>query len=67
MLFLITIASKKEKLLLLWDLSYDQLEWPQVRRYATPRKDLPLPTVRIILKQAGLYLVFAILLASTRI
>ena len=45
---------KKEEFLFLWDLFYDPLEWSSVRRYATPRKDLPLPTIRSILKQAGL-------------
>lgn len=45
---------KKEELLFLWDLFYDSLEWSSASRYATPRKDLPLPTVRSILKQAGL-------------
>jgi len=45
---------KKDELLFLWDLFYDSLEWSSVRRYATPRKDLPLPTVHSVLKQAVL-------------
>ena len=50
----IKTTQSEEEFLFLWDLFYDPLECSSVRRYATPRKDLPLSTIRSILKQAGL-------------